>query len=137
MTDGESPFLDPDHGLTVRRVESVKNMTRAKLDELPFGVIEVDLEGVILAYNRAEGELAQLSPPGVLGKNFFTEVAPCTNVKEFAGKFREQRDASAPYVIFPYQFEFAHGTAHVTVLLHVDHERQRGWIFVQENARHA
>ena len=73
----------------VSAVESILSEVEEQLDQLPFGVIELNAEGVILAYNRTEESLAGRSRSEVLNRNFFTEVAPCTNVKEFAGRYGE------------------------------------------------
>lgn len=49
------------------------------LDELEFGVIGIDPEGIVRVYNRAESRLAGLSADRVLGNALFTVVAPCMN----------------------------------------------------------
>ena len=49
------------------------------LNELPFGVVKMDLDGTVLEYNHAEAKLSGLSRENVIGRNFFTQVAPCTN----------------------------------------------------------
>lgn len=59
------------------------------LDLLPYGIIVVDEKGVILYYNAREEQIAGRRRAGVLGRNFFTEVAPCTQAKEFYGHFQE------------------------------------------------
>jgi photoactive yellow protein len=51
----------------------------AELDDAPFGVVRLDGDHRVTLYNRWESQLAGLSPERVLGKVFFTEVAPCTN----------------------------------------------------------
>jgi len=39
---------------------SVSPVYKRQINELPFGVIELDSQATVLAYNRAEAELAQL-----------------------------------------------------------------------------
>jgi photoactive yellow protein len=66
------------------------------LDRLPFGVIRLTGDGVIRSYNRTESERARRAPAAVIGRNFFTEVAPCTNVQQFQGRLRRMRERGQP-----------------------------------------
>ncbi len=59
------------------------------LDALTFGVIEVDDDGAVVFYNRYESEFTGLAPEDVVGRSFFTDVAPCTNNSLFFGRFRD------------------------------------------------
>ena len=69
-------------------VENVlSKMTDAQLNKLAFGAIELDAAGKIIKYNAVEGAITGRDPKAVIGKNFFTEVAPCTNRPEFKGVF--------------------------------------------------
>jgi photoactive yellow protein len=89
----------------------------AQIDELPFGLIELDEAGTVRAYNRAEAELARVHPADVLGRNFFTKVAPCTAVKEFQGRFQSfLADADLPELRqFYFTFHFEHGATDVRI----------------------
>jgi photoactive yellow protein len=77
----------------------------ADLDALPFGVIVVDRTGTILEYNAYESKLAGLSRARVVGRNFFHDVAPCTAIREFEGRFNDFL-ASPDTSIEPFEFEF-------------------------------
>ncbi len=70
------------------------------LDGLPFGVIGMDDDHRVVLYNRAESALSGLSPERVLGRHFFSEVAPCTNNFMVAHRFEaeEELDADVDYV---------------------------------------
>jgi photoactive yellow protein len=59
------------------------------LDRLPIGAIIVDDEGIIRRFNRYEEQLSGLSRDEVIGRSFFSDVAPCTNDIELGAKFRE------------------------------------------------
>lgn len=59
------------------------------LDRLPIGAIIVDDEGVIRRFNRYEEQLSGLSRDEVIGKSFFSDIAPCTNDIELGSVFRE------------------------------------------------
>ncbi|NBF41108.1 MAG: photoactive yellow protein [Spirochaetes bacterium] len=70
------------------------------LDRLDFGVVRMDRAGQVLAYNTAEAELSGLAPTGVVGQDFFVQVAPCTNNYLVAQRFRDEDelDESIDYV---------------------------------------
>ena len=69
-----APFLD--------------RLTVDELDSIPYGVVQLDLHGRVLSYNRAEADNVGVMPRP-LGLHFFYEVAPSANVPEFYGKFLE------------------------------------------------
>ena len=65
------------------------SMNKDQFDDVAFGAIQLDENGTIIKYNAAEGDITGRDPEAVVGKNFFTDVAPCTNSKEFKGKFKD------------------------------------------------
>ena len=76
------------------------------VDNLAFGAVKVDASGKILQYNVAEGDITGRDPKAVLGKNFFTEVAPCTNRPEFQGKFKDGIASGNLNTLFEYVFDY-------------------------------
>jgi photoactive yellow protein len=61
-------------------------MSVAELDALPFGVIALDAAGCVESYNLAEGRYAGMKAEAVIGRHFFTAVAPCMNTALVAGR---------------------------------------------------
>jgi photoactive yellow protein len=61
----------------------------ASYDGLDFGLVAMDLDGTVVAYNRVESQLAGLSQERVIGLEFFTDVAPCTNNYLVSGRYQE------------------------------------------------
>ena len=113
-----------------RQMERIDVLDARELDRLPFGAIQLDAEGNVLKYNRTESSISGLRPGEVIGKNFFTEVAPCTNVREFAGRFREgfaKKDLNA---VFPYRFNFKMDPTNVWVRLFYSASTESAWVFV-------
>jgi len=96
--------------------ENLFELSEDEIDELPFGLISVDHQGNIEQYNNYESRLARLSKERVLGRNFFRDVAPCTAVQEFEGRFKRfvqgEGDAAES---FDYVFRFAFGRQHVNI----------------------
>jgi len=73
-------------------VSALDAMDAAQFDTLPFGLVAMDAQGVVLAYNQAESRLSGLPAERVIGRHFFTEVAPCTNNFLVADRFRARQD---------------------------------------------
>lgn len=67
-----------------------------EIDELDFGVIGFDAEGLVRRYNATESRLAGLSPQRVLGHPLFTLVAPCMNNHMVARRFDDAQTAGTP-----------------------------------------
>ncbi len=59
------------------------------LDQLTFGVVEMNEACEVLRYNRAESVKSGLPPERVVGRHFFRAVAPCTNNVRVAGRFEQ------------------------------------------------
>ena len=97
--------------------EDLSRLSEADIDALPFGYIALAPDGTIRKYNRYEADLARKDPQEVLGKNFFRDVAPCTQVKEFEGRFRDFAvgRTTDPTLSFNFDFAFRHGTQKVRI----------------------
>jgi len=117
---------------SLKEIESVDQMQEQDLDTLPFGAIRLDKDGKVLSYNAAEARLTGRDPKRVIGRNFFTDVAPCTNVQAFAGRFREGVAQKKMHVIFPYRFDFQMAPRDVTVTLFYSEQTDSAWVFVRE-----
>jgi len=76
------------------------------INQLAFGVINLDSQGNILFYNATEGQITGCNPDSVIGCNFFDEVAPCTKRPEFYGKFVEGVQTGDLDVLFQYEFDY-------------------------------
>lgn len=90
-------------------IVSLDALERERLDELPYGVVRLDRNDRVIEYNRAESELAHRSRRSVIGKHFFEEVAPCTNVQEIAAWIAETRargETAVKHLNFVFQFPF-------------------------------
>ena len=85
-----------------------------ELDELPFGVICLSAKGIVLRFNRAEGRFARLDPASVVGRNFFSDIAPCAS-GDFLYRFRDFVDSSDSLGTshFFFTFDFAFGSQDV------------------------
>lgn len=76
------------------------SLSEDQLDDLPYGVISMTSDCVVAAYNKAEAQSAGLNPARVIGRHFFTTVAPCTNNFMIAQRFEHEEalDVTIDYV---------------------------------------
>jgi len=105
-------------------------LTQTECDALPHGAVKVDSEGKILMYNDYEANMAGLDKTSVLGRNFFTEVAPCTNNRLFYGKFKAGVLEGNLQIKMPYTFTYKMRPTNVLIHMLVDKNSQTNWIFV-------
>lgn len=110
-------------------------MTSEELDQLAFGAIQLDGEGNVLAYNAIEGEITGRDPQAVLGRNFFTEVAPCTNTDEFYGKFIAGVRTGSLNTLFEYVFDYQMKPTKVQVHMKRSLQGDTYWVFVKRLVR--
>jgi photoactive yellow protein len=92
-----------------------------ELDRLPFGVVRLSGDGVIQAYNRSESRHARRPAASVIGRNFFTEVAPCTDVQGFHGRLEHMR-AQGEHACERFSFAFRLPWTTVTVALALSYD---------------
>jgi photoactive yellow protein len=88
------------------------------LQLLPLGVIVVNNQGTILFYNQREEQISGRSREEVVGQNFFRDVAPCSAVKAFQGRFQELMVEATEDVEFDFVFPFAREPRQVRINLH-------------------
>jgi photoactive yellow protein len=88
-------FADPN---LLDRLEETED---AALDMTPFGVVAMAENGDVTSYNAAESRLSGLTPARVVGRHFFSAVAPCTNNFMVAHRFETEPelDAIIDYVL--------------------------------------
>ncbi|NBB90345.1 MAG: photoactive yellow protein [Spirochaetes bacterium] len=110
---------------------SLSQMDDKQLDDLAFGAIQLDKDGTILQYNAAEADITGRDPEAVKGKNFFTDVAPCTNTDEFFGKFKQGVDSGELNSLFEYTFDYQMQPTKVKVHMKKSLVGDSYWVFVK------
>lgn len=108
----------------------VDGMNETELDQLPHGAIQLDRHGNVLKFNLQEQKLANLDKRSVIGNNFFKQVAPCTDVQEFHGRFSEGVAAKKLHAKFRYHFAFRQNPRDVIVTLFYSDITDTVWVFV-------
>jgi photoactive yellow protein len=54
---------------------------------VPFGLLELDPAGTVIRYSPAAERLSCPAVCDILGRNFFTEIAPVAEVNQFRARF--------------------------------------------------
>ncbi len=133
-----SPFTGAGRPRALRPIDSPElastadDLSTAELDQLPFGMIQLDANGRILKFNAVESRLAALDQQQQIGKHFFTEVAPCTKVQAFYGKFREGVVQEHLDTTFSFHFAFKQRPRDVTVRLFYSKRTRSVWVMVSD-----
>jgi photoactive yellow protein len=112
-------------------LKTITSIGETELDALPYGVIQLDVQGTVLRYNACEARLSGLPKQKVVGKNFFKQVAPCTDMQEFYGRFREGVTAGELHTTFRFHFAFKKNPCDVTVTLFYNDRDETVWVLVQ------
>jgi len=79
----------------------------------------LDRQGTILRYNYAEAAFARRASRQTVGLGFFTDVAPCTNVQAFKGRFdrfASGLDSGADRFDFTFAFRWGSQAVSITLL---------------------
>ncbi|XDD56028.1 PAS domain-containing protein [Leptospira sp. WS4.C2] len=120
-----SKFIDPNI------LGKLGTLTQAEADAAAYGIVKVDRNGKILLYNKYESELANVPIQTAVGKNFFTEVAICTNNRIFYGRFKEGMVTGDLDIAFNYVFTYKMKPTNVVIHLYHDKTSDSSWIFVK------
>ncbi len=103
-------------------------LSAVERDALATGLIGLDAAGVVTVYNQAEAAMTGRSPHQVIGRNFFRDVAPCTDLPGFHGRFLEGVRRGRMDERFEFTFGFEPQPMRVRVRLHGGGSPGRYWI---------
>jgi photoactive yellow protein len=101
-------------------------------DHFDFGVVKLDSTGSVLVYNKWESDMAGVPKFSAVGKNFFTQVAPCTNNRLFAGRFKDGVAKGEMDTEFNYTFTYKMKPTNVVIRLYKDDTGN--YVFVSKKA---
>lgn len=109
----------------------VNDLDSSQIDAHPFGIIQFDKSGKILAYNTYEEELVGLRREDVIGKHFFFEVAPCTKVRAFYGRFVDGVALKTLNATFDFVFPLPTGPRQVEIAMWYRQHDETIWLLVR------
>ena len=102
-----------------------------QIDQLAFGAVQLDAGGKVLAYNAAEAGITGRAAKDVIGKNFFRDVAPCTNSYAFRGVFDTGVKSGDLNTMFEYVFDYNMAPTKVKIHMKKALAGDTYWIFVK------
>jgi len=115
--------------------EDVENelarMSPRELDQLAFGAIQLDGTGKVLVYNATESSITGRSAADVVGRNFFRDVAPCTDTRRFRGVFEAGVKSGSLNTMFDYTFDYKMNPTQVRIHMKKALVGDSYWIFVK------
>ena len=111
-------------------IDSLAQLTRTQADAQAFGVVQVTDEGVVTLYNRWESALAGVPASVAEGRNFFSQVAPCTNNRLVFGKFKDGVQKGELDAEFNYTFTYKMKPTNVALRLFRHAPSATNWVFV-------
>ena len=129
-----APRRAPSPSAAALSVDDLDAMTSEELDALPYGMIQLDPGGRVLKYNAVESRLASLPAERAVGRSFFTEIAPCTKVQAFYGRFREGVVRESLDATFRFHFAFKQRPRDVAVRLFYSRRTRTVWVIVSDTA---
>lgn len=115
-------------------ISKLSQLSREDADKAQHGIVKVDSTGKILLYNHYESVLAGVASSSAEGRNFFTEIAPCTNNRLFMGRFLQGVEKGELDASFNYTFTYKMKPTNVSIRLLHDKASKTNWIFVKSVA---
>ena len=106
-------------------------LSAKEIDQLAFGAVQLDAKGTILQYNAAEASITGRLGKDVIGKNFFRDVAPCTNAPAFKGVFDSGVRNDNLNTMFEYVFDYNMAPTKVKIHMKKAIRDDSFWIFVK------
>ena len=92
---------EPSMGLDDERLpERVEQLSLHALDALPFGVVRLDSTGKVTYFSKTEAEQSGFGDRRAIGRDFFTQMAPCLGTPEFSSRIAEARRAGTLDITF-------------------------------------
>jgi photoactive yellow protein len=110
-----APFLD--------------RLSHEELDAIPYGVIQLDANGVVRSYNRVEAANVG-GIPRPIGRNFFRDICPSANVPELFGRFAQGIDDHKLDDTFQYTFSCGDAPRRVLLRMYYSVRTRSVWMFI-------
>ncbi len=115
---------------TPNLAEAVEALPGDALDELPFGALCLDLQGIVRVYNKARAEQSGRGMMPTKGLSYFADVAPCLDNGYFKGRIDKARAAGALDISFSFIGDFNDRNREIAV--RAQPAKDGGtWIFIQ------
>jgi photoactive yellow protein len=111
-------------------ISKLPGVDRPSADAAPFGIVQVDDQGTIKLYNKWESDMAGVPVGNAEGRNFFTQVAPCTNNRLVFGRFKDGVAKGEMDSEFNYTFTYKMKPTNVQIRLFRHQPSATNWVLV-------
>ena len=113
-------------------VQHIEKLSQYQLDNLPFGVILIDREGMISFYSKTE---AQQSGYGhdPTGQNLFA-ISPCMASNDFHGRIKRAMDEGPVDLEFGWSGDYDDPTRDLRLRVLSSSDNNNIWIFIERDA---
>lgn len=114
--------------------DDIDNILQAephRAEFLPFGAVLLDRKGTILKYSKSESKIAGRNAGDVIGKNFFSDVAPCSKGKKIHHQFLEYARSGDVNCVLDYEFDYKMDPTKVRIHLKSTAGGDQCWMFVK------
>lgn len=126
---------DENPGTSIDKNEVRKAISTSSLENLnrlAIGAIEVDKYGKILEYSEAGNQFSGFNNDEVIGRNFFKDIATCTDYGEFKKYFYEIVEGKREEALFDFLLTNFRPPVKVQVMLKRSIIDQKYWIFIKK-----
>ena len=110
---------------------AIAMLSPREVDLLEFGAIQLDGDGKVLAYNQTESNFTGQRKAAVIGRHFFSEIAPYCDTPAFRGTFDAGVKAGKLNAIFDYTFNHVTKPTRVKIQLKNALADNTYWVFVK------
>lgn len=100
-----------------------------RIDTLPYGAILLDRSGDIQRFNKVEATLSGLAEEKVLGRNFFSDIAPCSRNQPVYEHFKSFVSGQPVDAVIRYAIELPSRAYEVKV--HIKTQGKMCWLFLK------
>ncbi|MGK7869434.1 PAS domain-containing protein [Falsiroseomonas sp. E2-1-a20] len=111
----------------------LESASATEMDALSFGVVAMTSDGKVVAYNQAEAAMSGLTAARVIGRHFFSSVAPCTNNYLVAQLFEAEQDLDQT-IDYVFTLRMVPTQVHLRMLKHPNAARM--YLLVQRRKAH-
>jgi len=96
-------------------IARVAGLDAESLHALPFGVIRLDQDGKVTFFSRTEARQSGFGDRPILGRAFFTEIAPCVGTPDLLRRIERARAAGTLDILFEHVGDFSDATRELRV----------------------
>jgi photoactive yellow protein len=130
-TANDGSAFDPFSNIDARELSArAEALPRSELDRLAFGVIRLDESNKVTFYSRTEAQQSGFGDRPIIGRQFWTEIAPCMGTPEFMQRLEQAKRAGTLDLTFEQigDFDDAERQLHVRMIAATNNG---AWLFIR------